>query len=500
MTLKKILLFTFLIVNVFCYSQKVSLYKQFYGSYDFTMIGNTMNIKANGDPNSCQILTKSSASLNLNEEKEIIAAYLYWSGNGADEEADLNVKLNGVSVKSERTNYIYLSADKKNGYFSAFSDVTTIVKQFGRGEYELSELDLRNHMPKYCGGNYVGWSIVVVYNDFKIENNLVAIYDGFEMLDKDSNPMVNIILDGFRITNAANSKIAFLAWEGDDNISIDEELRINNQLIWNDLNPPNNAFNGTNTFTGSTELWNMDLDMYDLSKHVNVDDTSLDIKIKTGGDVVLINTIVLSVYSVFPDATITIDDFKNYCNTRILDLEYTISNHKGNHPLKAGVPIAFYINNELVGKSVTENEIGIGQEIKYKHTLEIPKKVGYRFDLVGNVDDLGNEKGIVYEINEENNSSKIHINLAKDCPIQRGVSANFDGFNDGFDLSLYEPNELRIYNRYGTEICSYGKGYTNQWIGQDKNGKELPAGTYYYVFKTDFEIIAGYIYLIKEVN
>ncbi|MBA5794050.1 gliding motility-associated C-terminal domain-containing protein [Flavobacterium sp. xlx-214] len=497
---KKTLLIFFAFISTFAFAQKVSLFKQFYGSYDFTMLGNTMNVLPNGDPASCAILTESSDFLRINGDKTIVAAYLYWSGNGVEKEADLNVKLNGVEVKSTKENYLYLSTDKKSGYFSAFADVTNIVKQFGKGEYKLSELDLTRHMPKYCGGNYVGWSIAVVYQDPQIENNLVAIYDGFEIMDRDVNPMINIVLDGFRITNAANSKIAFLAWEGDKDISDGEELRINDKLLSNGLNPSNNAFNGTNTFSGSIEAWNMDLDLYDLSNHVKADDTSLDIKMKTNGDVVLINTIVLSVYSVFPDATIAFDSYKNHCHQRIVDVEYTVANYKGNHPLKSNTPIAFYINNELVGKAETDFEIGIGKESKLKTRLEIPAKFGYRFDLMINVDDDGTKKGFVYEIDEENNSTKSHVNLAKDCPIQKGVSANSDGSNDGFDLSIYDLNELKIYNRYGTEVFKHGKGYTTQWIGQDKNGQLLPAGTYYYVFSTAFETFSGYIYLIREIK
>src|SRR5690606_27060390 len=363
-----------------------------------------------------------------------VAAYLYWSGNGNQKEADLNVKLNGVDVQSERLNLLAAGADPNYAYFSAFADVTSIVKQFGETEYTLSELDLTKHIKKYCGGNYVGWAIVVVYNDENIENNLVAIYDGFENLDI-GNPIINIVLDGFRITNAANSKISFLAWEGDASLASGEELLINDLTVSNALNPANNAFNCTNTYSNSTEMWNMDLDEYDLSTYVEVDDTILDIKVTTAADVVFFNTIGLSVYSVFPDATMTLDSYKNYCNTRVVDVNYTVANHKGNHPLKKDTPIAFYINNELVGTTKTRDEVAIGKEITYTTTLNIPKKFCYRFDLVANVDDTGNKKGIVYEIDEENNSSKIHIDLTRECPIQKGVSANFDGSNDGLDLS-----------------------------------------------------------------
>lgn len=69
----------------------------------------------------------------------------------------------------------------------------------------------------------------------------------------------------------------------------------------------------------------------------------------------------------------------------------------------------------------------------------------------------------------------------EECPIQKGISPNGDGVNDQFDLSNHGVLDLKIYNRYGSEVYSYGVGYTNEWMGQDKNGKGLPDGTYYYV-------------------
>lgn len=68
-----------------------------------------------------------------------------------------------------------------------------------------------------------------------------------------------------------------------------------------------------------------------------------------------------------------------------------------------------------------------------------------------------------------------------ECPIQKGISPNGDGINDAFDLSNHGVYDLKIYNRYGSEVYSHGRGYTNEWMGQDKNGHGLPDGTYYYV-------------------
>lgn len=72
--------------------------------------------------------------------------------------------------------------------------------------------------------------------------------------------------------------------------------------------------------------------------------------------------------------------------------------------------------------------------------------------------------------------------------------------NDGFNIEIFNPIELKIFNRYGMEVFHHGIGYTNQWKGQDKNNRELPSGTYYYIFKTLFDTYTGYVYVIKEVQ
>lgn len=483
-------------------AQKISLFKQFYGNYDFTMIGNTHNIKQNGNGEPCDILTESSAELDLSDGKAIEAAYLYWSGNGIEKQADLDVTLNGEAVRSQRTNYLYRDAQKKYGDFSAFADVTAIVKKYGNTTYKLSDFDLTQVAPIYCSANvnYGGWAIVIIYKDETIVDNFVGVYDGFEMLESDDNPSTNIVLDGFMVTDITDSKIGFLAWEGDNFDSTGEELNINNIPVSNALNPYDNAFNGTNSFTGSSEFWNMDLDLYDLDKYIKQHDTSLDIEIKTGPDIVTINTVVLSVKSVFPDATINIQNVQNYCYSRNVDVEYTVANYEGNYPLKKDTPIAFYINNEVIWTVKTSREIGIGKELTETVSVTIPPKYSYKSVVTVKVDDEGNHKGTVYESNEENNTATFDINLIKDCPIQRGISPNGDGDNDVFDLEVFQLDDLRIYNRYGNEVFKYGKGYTNQWQGQSHNGNQLPDGTYFYVFKTPYDTFQGYIYLIRETR
>ena len=85
--------------------------------------------------------------------------------------------------------------------------------------------------------------------------------------------------------------------------------------------------------------------------------------------------------------------------------------------------------------------------------------------------------------------------LAPTCGIQKGISANNDGFNDNFDLQGYNVKQLKIFNRYGTVVYTKSS-YENEWYGQSDNGDELPDGTYYYVI--DFEDLktkTGWIYI-----
>ncbi len=86
------------------------------------------------------------------------------------------------------------------------------------------------------------------------------------------------------------------------------------------------------------------------------------------------------------------------------------------------------------------------------------------------------------------------------CSVPKGISPNGDGLNDSFDLTYYHPLAVAIYNRDGREVYSYGNGYTNQWYGQSKNGKELPDGTYYYKITTTTEVLTGYVQIAREIK
>lgn len=67
------------------------------------------------------------------------------------------------------------------------------------------------------------------------------------------------------------------------------------------------------------------------------------------------------------------------------------------------------------------------------------------------------------------------------CKIPRGISPNGDGDNDAFDLTNFNVEEIKIFNRYGLKVYEQ-KQYLKEWHGQSHKG-DLPAGTYYYILR-----------------
>jgi gliding motility-associated-like protein len=110
---------------------------------------------------------------------------------------------------------------------------------------------------------------------------------------------------------------------------------------------------------------------------------------------------------------------------------------------------------------------------------------------------------VIYQVEEDLNSCsafarfefELVINV---CQIQRGISPNGDTLNDWFDLTGIGARHLGIFNRYGREVYAQSN-YIKEWGGQDKDGKELPDGTYYYVIeKTNGENLTGWIYINRN--
>ena len=413
-------------------AQDVSLLTQFNGRYDYTAIGNTMNINENGGGAPCDILTSSSADLSLEADQTVVSALLYWAGSGA---GDFDVLLNDVPIRPDRTFSQELDMDRQ--FFAAVTDVTEQVRDTGSGSYTLSELDLSAILDAYCptGTNFAGWSIIIVFEDPDLPLNQLNVYEGLERVPES----ISIELESLNVLDDEGAKIGFLAWEGDQAISVTETLSINGDIISNPpLNPADNAFNGTNSFTGSDVLYNMDIDFYDIEDNIEPGDTSALIELTSGQDFVMINNIITVLNSQLPDATASIDQLSDPgCGEREQTVDFTIYNLDSTDFLPAGTPIAFFGNDILIGTAATLEDIPIDGQESQTIVLTIPETVPNEFELRISADNTGSG-GIVREINEDNNDDTSPVRLLKfpDVPPPEDQQRCDAVGEERFDLTL----------------------------------------------------------------
>lgn len=418
------------------FAQNVSLYQQFNGHYDFVFFGNTLNTEENGLSGNCNILTSSAATLALHTDDEIEKAYLYWAGSG---NGDFNVKLNGQDIVAQR-NFSLIQLSSGRPYFSAFADVTPLVQTTGTGNYILSDLDLTPVIQNYCdnGGNFGGWAIVILYKNALLPVNQINIYDGLQAVPD----FLNITLDNLNVIDNIGSKIGFVAWEGDRFISVNETLTINGHTVSNALNPSDNAFNGTNGFTGSTTLYNMDLDVYNLQGFIDIGDESAEIELTSGQDFVMINTVVTKFNSTLPDATIAIDNIEVHCNSQTMLVDYTVSNTNGTQALPAQTKIAIYIGGQLIATAQTVTKIAVGQSENAQIAIAVPETTPDDFELRFVVDDDGNGQGAIIELDENNNTFARPVHF---LPVpQFNPLAEVNSCNEGFGKGTYDFSDYAI--------------------------------------------------------
>lgn len=443
-----------LIFTINIQGQDVSLYQQFNGRYDFTFLGNTMNPIENTFQTTPVIFTTSSATLNLQPDDVVEKAFLYWAGCGT---GDFDVKLNGVDLTAQRTFSNVLQT--QYNFFSAFYDVTAQIQTTGNGIYTLSDLDVTSFINLHATNstNFAGWAIVVVYYNPNLPLNQLNVYDGLQVVSQVQNQL-NITLNSLNVIDNNDAKIGFLAWEGDVGLANNETLSINGNILSNTLNPPTNAFNGTNTITNSTDLYNMDLDIYGIQDNIAIGDNSAQIQMTSSQDFVMINAIVSKLNSQLPDATISIDATNQSCNSNILFIDFTVYNVNSTEILPAGTPISIYANGEFIEYTETIMPIPIDGSWSDQISIVLPFTVPGSFELQFVVDDLGTGTGIVIEINEDNNSDSQLINQVNSPTynsLDNLISCN-EGLTKGtFDFSHYEDlvktNSSQIVHFYETE-------------------------------------------------
>ncbi len=472
--LNKIIVFICCIATSVAFSQEIALFQQFNGRYDYLAIGNTLNpFENNLDRSFCEILPQSQAELTLNPDWNVVAAYLYWAGSGS---GDTEVSLNGIPFLADNTHLVDYN-DPNYGlltYFSCYTDITEYIRTVRNSMYTFSDLDISNILTTndgYCNNrtNFAGWSIYIIYENTNLPLNQINLFQGLEIINRNVQEKT-ILLDNINVLDNEGAKIGFLAWEGDANLNYGESLLINNNILSNPpLNPANNAFNGTNSFTASNTFYNGDLDVYNIENNIAIGDNSVEIKLTTGdldefgilqADLIILNNMITVLNSQLPDATVVLDAYRLECATRNVTIDFTAYNSNSTEILPAATPIAFYADGFLVAQSETLDIIPIDGFETQSITINIPDIIPDSFTLQIIIDDVGNGTGIVTELNELNNITTEPITL---LPIPEVTQLQpLEACDIGFNQATFNLTEqLQFIDYESIEDVSYYESETD---------------------------------------
>ncbi len=286
----------------------LTLFDEFNGYYDYALTAGSLRTADEGiDP--CAITTSSSNTLTtpITAGSTIEKAYLLW-GHSASAADDV-VTFEGQTVTADIVN-------SANGgfHYGMVSDVTAIIQAIpdpSTNVYDFTDLVVDNSdtLTNYCSGTVVfgGWSLFIFYTNPTFPAVSINMYNGF---DAEINSTTNYTLSGFFAIGSSGSKTSVLSWEGDPQRTGNETISVTTTsgttILAGDGNNSTtlaNVFNSTiydNTaspIVNDSSLFGFDLDTYDISSLITQGETSATTNIQTGGDFVILNSVLLKVPS-----------------------------------------------------------------------------------------------------------------------------------------------------------------------------------------------------------
>lgn len=285
-----------------------ALFASFAGNMNFTGTAQTLRTEADGG-NACAVTTgTTSATLSgIPSGATVTAAYLYWAGSSTNltTAPDYTVTFDGSSVTAPTTRR-YTATFNFNStdyyFFSGAADVTSVVNAKGNGTYSFSGLSVNTGTP-HCTNSAVvaGWALVAIYSHSGEDFRVINVFEGFQAYRGSS---ITLTPNNFVIPSSPiNGKHAYITWEGDVGNSealngFTEGLVFNGVTLSDSSNPASNQFNSVSSITSpvSTATYGVDFDVFDLtSTHLSAGDTSAESIYRSGGDLVLLSSEIISV-------------------------------------------------------------------------------------------------------------------------------------------------------------------------------------------------------------
>ena len=231
----------------------------------------------------------SSADLSLPPGSQILFAGLYWgaqAGNGASGHNQIFIKPPGSTSYQPITGI--LLGTTISYYYSAFADVTSLVRNAGNGTYWVGGILART------GRNfYAGWSLVVVYRDTSQPLRNLVVYDGLASAAGGSNNLT-VTPSGFLApySGPVNARVGAMAFDGDGGTPGDR-LRLNGNDLSDSQNPADNFFNSSVSLLGTRfssknpdylNQMGMDADIVDATGRIPNGATSATLQFISTGD------------------------------------------------------------------------------------------------------------------------------------------------------------------------------------------------------------------------
>lgn len=287
-------------------------------------------------------------------------ARLYWGGRVKDAEFDLNLPEN-KKIKIRKgtflpyTEFTATQVDRNNfiqnneAYtrYQAFADITSFIQTAGPGTFSVGNAPLSVGSIDN-GGNYGGWCIVIVYENPSLSFNSIRLYDGFQQVFDNGNPLTtSVTLTGLNVPStpltAGDAKMGAVTWEGDANL-VGDFLKINGNTFSNSINPADNPWNGTISDNGLhvttknpnyTNQMGIDIDRFEVGTGYGIIPNATSVTLEFGTEADQYFPGIFSFVIKTKEPTITIDK--------------SVADVSGNHIAEIGEVLIYTLKGQNLG-------------------------------------------------------------------------------------------------------------------------------------------------------
>ncbi len=193
-------------------------------------------------------------------------ARLYWGGRVSNTVSDATLKT--VKIKKGSGAYATINdatvnIEKQslgNGFsaYQCYRDITSFVQSHKAGTYTVADISTSLGASN-SGGNFGGWTIVVVYENANLNYSSVRVYHGFELVEDNNTKGIKLenLSAPSNPTSSSDIYMSVMAWEGDAGIGATtakpdgDFIKVNDNFIGNTVNPRQNFWNGTISKNGA---------------------------------------------------------------------------------------------------------------------------------------------------------------------------------------------------------------------------------------------------------